>query len=532
MGNRRSSLACAALALVAALGPGCYSSGGQGAPPIDSELYFPVGLGVTTPNSKYLFVANSDFDLAYNAGTVQAYYLGTLGKKQIGDPTHDPSVDNGIEHAVRQCEEILTNGDPAHPTPECVGYPAGSGKDPVKCQQTLSDAGCLGAPATPYLGASVRIGAFASDLTIVPLHDAKGNTVTHTTPVPAGTPPFHDGRVLVTVRGDATLTYIDYVEPDAGGIVLDCYTGAKAGDQGHDCATDHRVGQDPNANARQLTLEGEPFAVATPIYWNPTQEPAQSGGIAAIAHQTTGDVSVFRDVAIDGRTPKLAYTLTGLPVDADAIAALDVPPTGSASFVPRFLVANRTAPTLALVSYLGDSGNLDRSVLVESSLVPITTQTTGYDTRGILVDPPNPGENRPTRVFLSSRSPASLVIGQIEPDSGALHFYENAPLPIGPSRITRGTYTTSDGVTHTRVYVVSYDSAYVIAYDPDTRRLGDVVHVGRGPYAISIDSVRKLGYVANFVDNTIQVFELDPTRGTALFEQVVLTVGVPHGPTQ
>jgi hypothetical protein len=536
MGQRRTTLASAALALAAALGSGCYPSGGRGTEPVDDQFYFPVSVSLTR-TGKWLIVANSDFDLKYNSGTVQAL--------DLGDPTS-----GGIEQAARECEREMLSSD-------CLAEPGTQARR--DCDDRLTNGlMCFGPPqpdawSVPYVKASVRIGAFASDMKVVPVYD---------TDVSQETPVANVSRVLVPVRGDASLTFIDAIE-SASGITLNCYAGAGPNQLGHDCDANHTVGQDPNANARNLSLEGEPFAIATPDFWKCGStasgacalEPARSNGIASVVHQTSGDVSVFRNVQLYKanalRIPTLAYTLGGLAVSASAIAALDVtdgvegdtPPI--VPFVPRFLVANLSQSSLFEVSYLGDDGNPDRSVLTASALIPITTQQTGYDTRGIVVDPPAKDEgDRPTRVFLASRSPASLVVGQIDRASGQLHFYENHPLPIGPSRITRSTFLGADGHTHTRVYIASYDSAYVVSYDPDTRRLGGVIKAGRGPYAIAIDDGRKLAYVANFIDGTIQVMDVNPTRTITdpndktktltvpneLFEQVVFTVGKPQGP--
>lgn len=560
MGQRRPTLASAALALAAALGSGCYPSGGQGKEPVDDQFYFPVSAAVTParaladakndpfsgdPRGKWLIVANSDFDLAYKSGTVQALDLGDV----VVDTEAQTWKATGIWGAVLACEDKRRS-------PSCLADP--STEAYRACQSELSTGGCLGADVSPYVRASVRIGAFASDMKIVKVYDAAAMNTART----------DVSRVLLPVRGDATLTFIDAIESD-GGVTLNCYAGAGANEKGHDCDASHRVGQVAAANARNLTLEGEPFAIATPDYWdcatanrdtagNCALEPARSGGVASIVHQVSGDVSVFHDVQLYKAppavaTPVLSYTLGGLAPGATAIASLDLKDRVDAAanppilFVPRFLVANRSQSSLFQVSYLGDDGNLDRSVLTASALIPITTQQTGYDTRGIVVDPPGQGEGRPIRVFLASRSPASIVVGQIDPDSGQLHFYENVPLPIGPSRITRSSFLDAEGIAHTRIYVASYDSAYVISYDPDARRLGGVIKAGRGPYSIAIDEGRKLAYVANFIDGTVQIIDVSPTRripdpsspldrtkGTTVpnefFEQVVFTVGVPQGP--
>ena len=55
---------------------GCYSTG-EGPSPSVSSLYFPVGLAVS-PGGTALYVANSDFDLRFNAGTVAEYDLARI----------------------------------------------------------------------------------------------------------------------------------------------------------------------------------------------------------------------------------------------------------------------------------------------------------------------------------------------------------------------------------------------------------------------------------------------------------------------
>src|SRR5262245_48408396 len=67
---RRSSTGALALVLTAA---GCFTSD-EGLQPPATGFYFPTGLAVS-PGATTLYVANSDFDLHYNGGTVQALDL-------------------------------------------------------------------------------------------------------------------------------------------------------------------------------------------------------------------------------------------------------------------------------------------------------------------------------------------------------------------------------------------------------------------------------------------------------------------------
>src|SRR5690348_16191099 len=70
----------------------CYSAGNGVAPP-PNDFYFPVGLAVSR-GGNVLYAANSDFDLQWNGGTVQAYDLHQIRRDAvatIADPTN-PNV--------------------------------------------------------------------------------------------------------------------------------------------------------------------------------------------------------------------------------------------------------------------------------------------------------------------------------------------------------------------------------------------------------------------------------------------------------
>jgi len=467
---------------------GCYSSG-AGQDPNDNAFYFPVGLAVS-PSGNTLFVVNSDFDLRFNAGTLQA-----LDMKAIRAAVDD-----------------------------CIAKPTGDGCYDYSTRSTR----VLGNTVL----ASVRIGAFAADVTAVRLYADKRQV----DPLPET-----KGRVLIPVRGDASLTYVDFTEGDRS-ITLDC--GGGAAKSGSSCTPPFHVGPDANANNRGLTLEGEPFSVSV-AKWAPvvpapaddngnppSGDPRASGGLAAVVHQSTGDVSVIVHAQLAGApgTPRLAFTLNGLPPGGTSIAALDIVEGVSATrpFTPRFIVTNRAQASVSIVSFVRDKAIDDRGFLVLSDVVPINTNSAGWDSRGVVVDPPSEGETRPIRVFLSNRQPASLIIGNIDPVTKRLHFYENVPLPIGPARLTRAVINGVDGKPHTRVFVASFDARSLVSYDPDARKVGNVLDVGRGPYALAVApskaaTEKNLGFVANFSDSNIQVIDLDPT--SPLFEQVVLTLG-------
>lgn len=87
----RTRLAVAALGLVCAL-PGC-NLDQQGIPPTPATMNFPIALGLspTGPGEapRYLFVANSNFDLRFNDGTLMAFDLDRVRAEVQGGPGAD-----------------------------------------------------------------------------------------------------------------------------------------------------------------------------------------------------------------------------------------------------------------------------------------------------------------------------------------------------------------------------------------------------------------------------------------------------------
>ncbi len=74
-GLRAAGLALAGVLLAAQ--SGCFFSDQGFSPPPSESFYFPTGI-VTSPGRSALYVANSDFDLQYNGGTVQVLDLAAL----------------------------------------------------------------------------------------------------------------------------------------------------------------------------------------------------------------------------------------------------------------------------------------------------------------------------------------------------------------------------------------------------------------------------------------------------------------------
>jgi hypothetical protein len=157
-------LALAALAALSSLaGAGCYY-GDTGLPPPSEGFYFPTGL-VVSPGRSVLYVANSDFDLQYNGGTIQAVNLITLrselgpmltsircSESNPGNPavcvttqTDEQPLD-AVCHAVQASQGTLAPGKACVSGSDCESSLCPSGT----CVACASDADCPGgsAPAT------------------------------------------------------------------------------------------------------------------------------------------------------------------------------------------------------------------------------------------------------------------------------------------------------------------------------------------------------------------------------------------------
>jgi hypothetical protein len=460
------------IALGATSALGCYDSG-RGLEPDDRRPYFPTGIALSE-SGRTIFLANSDFDLRFNRGTVQALDVAKIAAR------------------ARVCSDSRSTAE----------YASAEFDD---CRRGWNEWDAPLEAPNQYLRGSVRIGAFATDLANVPLGQDRG-------------------RLLVTVRGDASLTAIDYTE-SADGVAMTC-TNAGSAPFGQTCSSEYRIGTDLAQSTRGLRLEGEPFAVAVHPF-APVVAGQTNSGIAAVIHQASGNVSLFTNVTgASARDVRLTFAVGNLPAGGTDVSPLDWPrPVAGEPYFPRFLVTSRSQANVYVLQYYPDE-NEGRAGLVATEAIPIATQSTGVDSRGIVVDPPSDDPpSRPARVFLTNRSPFSLVVGRIDPGSGRLSFYENVPLPIGASRIQRAVI---DG--RTLILAISYDTRSLVVYDPDARRVSNVLTTDRGPHSIVADAATKLAFLGNFTDSTVQVVELDRTRGEYL--RIIYNVGIPSAPAR
>jgi len=566
---------------------GCYPAAGEGVDPPALNFYYPVGLAVSK-GGNVLYAINSDFDLQWNGGTIQSLDLHLIRRHTvlaIKDPTD-------------------MNLPLAAPVDRDASCPAGP---PVISY--ANDAGVvfgwLCAPPTNaafYMRDSVAIGAFATDLQVSMLSrtfsTCRGATCS---------------RLLAPVRGDASLTWADIADDDPtvapqqsdtpatyAPFAIDC--GIR--DAHNRCDRLHHAGNDPGAigDTRNITMPGEPFGMAQ----------SDDGQALVITHQATQESSLYTTFTVDAplstdpsnATPVIQFIAEGMPGGGIGIASVphDLQALGHDCFLdptslactsqirPAFLQTSRASAAVALVRFYNDQGPTAstpfRPFIQQEADYQLNVNAGATDfARGIAIDPSprirckanitvppsDPSfENLaracaqlPARVFIASRGPPSLIIGEVgepvtldgsySPDQ--VVFKDTVPLPFGPSAVHIAPIIDANGNYALRVFIVCFDSNQIIDYDPEYNTIEAVIRVGLGPFALTFDpfvyedaanglpvavdprdadlALKKyrFAYVGSFTQSYMQVLDLDNSSvDKSTWATVVYTVGLPTSP--
>ena len=557
----------------------CYSTGDGTAPPIKS-FYYPVGLQVSHGGS-VLYAVNSDFDLQYNGGTLQAYDLRKIRQDAvaiIADPR------------APQVPVINRSTAPVNP---CLGSAVPVIAADGETRERLGDTCAPPVDATSYVRSTAVIGAFATDLL---LSDPPSALVGDAPPVNRG----YD-RLFMPVRGDGTITWAN-VARDSFDAVIPADPAAYApyhfqcgqGGDGGRCDTSHQAGanSDEAGNTRHLTMPGEPFGITF----------SDDGESLVVTHQNDQLASLFStglfrgfDPGADSSPPALEFILGGMPFGGIGVASVphdpDLQPRPNASFLWTSRLAGEVDLIRRYPDQVGQAPNapigssLKRPFLDREAAYSVSASAGGADSRGIVIDPTprlvckariapaNPATGRsdatvaaektrcaelPARVFIANRSPAALLVGDLgsktstglyDPDRLIIHT--SIPVSGGPSNLYLAPIVDKDGAYSLRVFVVCFDSASVFVYDPDGLTLENVIRTAPGPFVMTFDpfvledvAARKIvpmgadgirqfrfGYVASFTESFVQMLDLDNAQtDTSTYERIVFQLGAPTQP--
>jgi hypothetical protein len=274
--------------------------------------------------------------------------------------------------------------------------------------------------------------------------------------------------------------------------------------------------------------------------------------------------------------PRLEFAVTGLPNRPVGIASVPAPIHAGAAgllYHPGFLVTFRDSANVILLRVYDDaSSDPVRPYARAVSSTSIAANSVGIDSRGIAIDSSqrtaaendcatrfavtpecvadplclaetSPGYKDcvedaaavPLDLFVSNRTPASLLVGQSrsvfnETFSDDLPaFNTSVPLSLGPSRVVVGEIINPAGQYERRVFVVCFDSRRVFIYDPLRHRMEAEVVTARGPHALAIDTAHGLAYLGHFTDSFVGVISLDQ-RFPDTYATLIATVETPQPP--
>jgi hypothetical protein len=569
-----------AAGLVAAVASGCFTAGQGTQPPMDS-FYFPTGLAAS-PDGKVLYVVNSDFDLQWNGGTLQTYHLDTI-RKHASDliaANVASSKACAVNPKSPRCTDMPASLAQDHIpfltpwTPNCINQaPTGLGNS-LGVHLGTSCSPQIDSTNAAYFVDSAIVGAFAEDLQVVQL------------------PGTDRLRLFTPMAGNSTVTWADV------GTVSSPSTAIACGQVNSRCDSLHQTGNDPNSpgNTRNLTMPGEPYGMAF------TEDKT---AIAVTSETDTKASNLTTTSQFDcgtGPCPTMQFYVENLPSGGISMATVPHDPYAvlrcedvhdqEPCIRPAFLETFVGAAEVDLLRYYDDISYTTpsaqyRPYLVRERAISIPTNI-GSDFRGIAIDTTprlrceaaatssverqQCGE-LPARVFIASRTPASVVYGELglpsyagayDPD--ALVLQGNIPLPPGPSKVYTAPVIVRDTAGahyEIRVFVVLFDTGAIAIINPDTvpPSVENYVYVGQNPYGMAFDAwgdgaegnsaapslmdvaTRKavplgmsqpgpyrFAYVGIFTQSYMQMIDLDDSAMTGTFEQVVFNFGQPAIP--
>lgn len=561
-------LALPAAGLAAAVASGCFTAG-QGTQPPMKSFYFPTGL-VTSPDGKYLYAVNSDFDLQWNGGTLQSYDLARIRRdtaelvkaNAAGAKTAPPDLKkdnvNFVPNCMQSAPQSIGNQLGVHVGANCA--------PPVDSTQFVLD--------------SAIVGAFAEDLQIL---DLPGS----------GCPKNCNLRLFAPMAGNSTVTWADVGSVKSTSSSISCGRGS---DQR--CDAVHQTGNDPNSpgNTRQLTMPGEPYGLAI----------SEDKAALAVTSETDTKSSLLTTTSgYSQNVPTMQFVVDNLPsggiamvpVPHDPNAVVRCQDVGDREYCirPAFLETFVGAAEVDLLRYYDDDqtgagSSTYRPFLVRERAMSIPTNI-GADFRGLAIDPTpryrceasaTTQQQRvqcgslPARVFIASRTPPSVVYADLglytaggEYDPDALAFLGNIPLNAGPSKVYFAPVIiqdTSGAHYEPRIFVTLFDTGAIVVINPELEppAIEGTVYVGQNPYSMTFDPFGdeavaagnsnapsmtdiathkrvpplasadpgryRFAYVGIFTQSYVQMIDLDDSAFTGTYEQVVFNLGFPTIP--
>lgn len=433
-----------------------------GEPPPVGRLVFPIALGIS-PDNQFLFVANSNFDLRFNAGSLHSYDLDVLA--------------SSLETAAASCSDPMD-------TDSCGIIPIEDERDDL-----LDDI----VPVDGLLVDQVRIGSYADGMAVSSLDGVTS-------------------RLYMPVRSDANLTFLDV---DANGCFqctaesVECATNRDAS-LGRPCDDAFRRGDDEAATLRDIQLPADPVAVTvgplSDVVRGDAIDPADVNGNYIIFAHRDGRASLFFDqIEGGGMAPTLVHTLAGLPTE---LVDITIEPSTQLAWLPSAInpVMGRVG-----IAFDGMTSEPERSYLFNAGDMTLTGVDTGTVTRGdtrVVRFDPRPDVER---AYVLSRRPRALLVVDTADSVSSVNVIDAIEVGFGPSRLDIVHFNEGDdAIDRTLAFISCYDSRDVYVVDVDLGRLVGVVRGLGGPFELAVDTTRRRLYVLDFRSSVIRVIDLAP----------------------
>lgn len=541
-------------------------------PPL-SQLAFPSGLyvddTVTDANgaAKYLFVANGNNDLRFNAGTV-----ATVDLERFWDAWFDTATQTSFAYC--------TTRPASEGVDQCIEPPGGPTSDQRPCRRLALKPQVIECDEKPFIDDDliVHVGDFGTVLTASQESDSNGDFT----------------RLWLPVRGDPSLTYIDIRPSSDGRVSLDCDQGGRAGDSNpRRCGDRSRLRYARNDEDLN-ELGREPFTMLV------TEQGEQR--LAFVAHASGSQLTLIDlDGVRGGSGPAIVdqpdlffrdgiqlggFGLAQRPCFAQGegpLGALDPEPnvpsiTGGCSR-PMIYAGYRLAPFVTSFTASGlalpeGSDYVDPRQRQDCFVdVPLSC---GGTVVGCTADPDQcAGDSASCQSVYAGQycatpdqlgqpcalicepqvrsdrtlRPGGLFPSQAGPVLGDLAFADVRGdtllvLQTNPGALlVVDTSLGSDGepvdqpssppieVCAEPTRMVVYDdhgqrfaliscfaAALIYVVDLEARRVVDTIVVGTGPHDLTLDVVREVLYVANTLESSVSVVDLSRTRATRFQE--------------
>lgn len=440
-----------------------------GATPPAFAMYFPTALALGPPAADgeapgYLYIVNSNFDRRYNAGRVMSVDLDVLEAR--------------VDRALEQAESPDTSE---------------AERAASRCPQRGRD--CIIDLDDRVIADSVVIGSMG-----------RGAALS-----------ANNRYLYVPTAVDNGLTYIELRDDGA----LDC---GQRKDLGR-CASGFVVGDDRTLNTRDVTLPGDPIAVAAGAFGDYLDDGSERQ-YAVVAYRQ-GEVALFVHEDDENAQLELADLRTNL---GGNLTGLAYDPTSQLLHVTTTVNSPGRDKYLRRIGVLADPNDPLSSALYRTddlSLQGVAKGPTTWAAQFVERAPDADGGARSTG-YIVSQGPNALLRIEMDEDTGNdVTVSSITPVGIGASRLAQGTLDTDAGpleIVVVSCFIQRQSRIYIV--EANSGRALSIVAGFSGPFEMQLDAPRKRLYVGDFSASVVRIVDLTPLEEGGEAE-IIATLGQP-----